>query len=279
MIFIMFSVVLVVEAITIGILFQTGLGQEKARLVETAKSQARLIEAVARFDRTYNYAYPHGARQATLSQLVDAHARYRGFGDTGEFTLATRENDQIVFLLSHRHHDLDQLRPVPWNSGLAEPMRLALSGKSGTIIGMDYRGERVLAAYEPVAELGYGIVAKIDYSEIKKPYLRAALISGIMAVFVIGSGVGFFFKVTNPILNRLRETVENLEKALLEVKTLRGILPICSFCKKIRDDNGYWNQLEVYIKARSDADFSHSLCPDCLERHYPEEHALLRGEK
>ncbi|MFO7607136.1 MAG: HAMP domain-containing protein [Desulfurivibrionaceae bacterium] len=64
--------------------------------------------------------------------------------------------------------------------------------------------------------------------------------------------------------------IEELEKALSEIKKLRGILPICSFCKKIRDDKGYWNQVEVYIKEHSEADFSHSLCPDCAKAHYPE---------
>lgn len=64
--------------------------------------------------------------------------------------------------------------------------------------------------------------------------------------------------------------IEKLEKAFSEIKRLRGILPICSFCKKIRDDKGYWNQVEVYVKEHSEADFSHSLCPDCAKNHYPE---------
>jgi AmiR/NasT family two-component response regulator len=62
---------------------------------------------------------------------------------------------------------------------------------------------------------------------------------------------------------------EELEKALAEIKTLRGILPICSHCKKIRDDKGYWNQIESYIRDHSEAEFSHSVCPDCLKKHYP----------
>lgn len=66
--------------------------------------------------------------------------------------------------------------------------------------------------------------------------------------------------------NKKRE----LEKALAEIKTLRGILPICANCKKIRDDEGYWNQIEVYIRDHSDAEFSHSICPECLRNHYPE---------
>ena len=61
-----------------------------------------------------------------------------------------------------------------------------------------------------------------------------------------------------------------LEKALEEIKTLRGIVPICSFCKKIRDDEGFWNQVEAYMSAHSEARFSHSICPQCLEENYPE---------
>jgi hypothetical protein len=58
--------------------------------------------------------------------------------------------------------------------------------------------------------------------------------------------------------------------ALSEVKALSGLLPICSSCKKIRDDNGYWNQVESYISKHSDAVFSHGICPDCMVRLYPE---------
>lgn len=62
--------------------------------------------------------------------------------------------------------------------------------------------------------------------------------------------------------------IEELRKALSEVKTLQGFLPICSICKKVRDDQGYWNQIESYIRDRSDAEFSHGICPDCIKTHY-----------
>lgn len=61
-----------------------------------------------------------------------------------------------------------------------------------------------------------------------------------------------------------------LHKAFEEIKVLRGIIPICSNCKKIRDDNGYWQQVEVYIRDHTEANFSHSICPDCLKNLYPE---------
>ncbi len=60
-----------------------------------------------------------------------------------------------------------------------------------------------------------------------------------------------------------------LRDALEHIKTLQGILPICSFCKKIRDDQGYWDQVEVYITKHSNAEFSHGICPECMKKHYP----------
>lgn len=69
---------------------------------------------------------------------------------------------------------------------------------------------------------------------------------------------------------QLRQSVADLEKALAEVQTLSGLLPICASCKKIRDDRGYWSHVEQYLGKRTRAEFSHGLCPDCMRRLYPE---------
>lgn len=69
---------------------------------------------------------------------------------------------------------------------------------------------------------------------------------------------------------RVKERTIELEEALSEIKTLKGIIPICSYCKKIRDDQGYWNQIESYIHEHSDAVFSHSICQECAKKHYPD---------
>jgi len=66
------------------------------------------------------------------------------------------------------------------------------------------------------------------------------------------------------------QVIRELKKTLSEVKTLRGFLPICSNCKKIRDDKGYWNRIEAYIQEHSEAQFSHSICPECAKKLYPE---------
>ncbi len=93
--------------------------------------------------------------------------------------------------------------------------------------------------------------------------------------------------VTKPVdqlelLTRLRSTVnlkremdrrkareKELEQALQEIKVLRGILPICARCKRIRDEGGQWYSVESYIKSHTEADFSHMICPECLDRHFP----------
>lgn len=66
-----------------------------------------------------------------------------------------------------------------------------------------------------------------------------------------------------------KELVDKLSSALATVKQLSGLLPICSHCKKVRDDKGYWSQVERYVSDHSEARFSHGICPDCIITHYP----------
>ena len=64
--------------------------------------------------------------------------------------------------------------------------------------------------------------------------------------------------------------INELQVALEKIKTLKGLLPICAHCKKIRNDDGYWQQIEVYIHEHSEADFTHGICPDCMKELYPD---------
>ncbi len=64
--------------------------------------------------------------------------------------------------------------------------------------------------------------------------------------------------------------IRDLQKALMEIETLRELLPICASCKRIRDDGGYWQEVEEYFQQRDHLDFSHTMCPECAERMYPE---------
>ena len=156
---------------------------------------------------------PGGGRAATLSQVVEAHESFQGFGETGEFTLARREGDQIVWLLRHRHGDLEVPSPIPLATDLAEPMRRALRGESGTLVGLDYRGVEVLAAYEFIAGLGWGVVAKIDMREINEPFVRAGRLVAGIALLVIAVGAGLILRVTSPLIRRVEARTDELREA------------------------------------------------------------------
>jgi GAF domain-containing protein len=72
------------------------------------------------------------------------------------------------------------------------------------------------------------------------------------------------------MLFELRRVATELAEAVVQVKTLSGILPICAFCKRIRTDEGYWQQVEAYVQAHTGAWFSHGYCPECVQKHYPQ---------
>ncbi|MBW1706981.1 MAG: GAF domain-containing protein [Deltaproteobacteria bacterium] len=219
LILIMATACMIVVGITITILYRTAFQETSARMMETARSQDRLIEAVARFDAVYSKKdHPKGPAAATLSKIINAHKHHKGFGKTGEFTLARREGNLIVFLMSHRDSEFQKPEPVPFDSDLAEPMRRALSGESGSMIGLDYRGTKVLAAYEPIAELNYGIVVKMDLDEIRAPFVRAGLIALVLAVLIVLAGARLFIRISNPMIRRLQEYSERLEE-LVEERT------------------------------------------------------------
>lgn len=77
----------------------------------------------------------------------------------------------------------------------------------------------------------------------------------------------------------LRGRNEELEESLRTIRQLKGLLPICMFCKKIRTDENYWQQIETYIHEQTGTDFSHGICPECLAKHYPEYARKLQDER
>ena len=70
--------------------------------------------------------------------------------------------------------------------------------------------------------------------------------------------------------DRFAAKVRELEEAVAQIKTLSGVVPICSHCKKIRDDEGYWNQVEAFVASHTEARFTHGICPECMAKLYPE---------
>ena len=226
---IMGVVALITMAVTNVILYQVAFNEKEQSLTESAQSQARLIEAMARYNRRSNridWETPVGERGPgsllseraaadTIAQLKDAHQHYLGFGETGEFVLAGIEGENIVFLLRHRDEINEKPDPLPLYSEYAEPMRRALLSESGVMVGQDYRGIEVLAAYEPVDVLNFGIVAKIDMSEIRAPFIKGAVYTFIISMIMILLGAILFRKITTPIIMRIRDS-EHRYRSLVE---------------------------------------------------------------
>lgn len=96
---------------------------------------------------------------------------------------------------------------------------------------------------------------------------------------VIWSGVILDITENKKLEQERDQTLQQLQQALDQVKTLRGFLPICSSCKQIRDDKGYWNQIEAYLSQHAEIEFSHGICPDCVAKLYPEIEILGNREK
>jgi sigma-B regulation protein RsbU (phosphoserine phosphatase) len=135
---------------------------------------------------------------------------------------------------------IELIRKVRGSSELRSLYILLLTAKSSR--------EEVLSGLESGAD---------DY--ITKPFDREELLARVrIGQRVIG------------LQESLEERIVELESALSQIRTLQGLIPICAACKKVRNDQGYWQQVEDYILEHSDAAFSHALCPDCLKVHYPE---------
>ena len=176
----------------------------------------------------------------------------------------------------------------------------AIIGKTldGTITSWNFGAERMYGhrAVEIIGQSIYAIVpdykreelkgilngirrgARINHLQTKRLRKDGTIIDVSLTISpikdVFGSVTGAS-AITRDITERILAEAERgrlimeLQDALAEVKTLRGILPICMYCKKIRDDEGAWTQLELYIKAHTDADFSHGMCEPCAKKMYP----------
>jgi len=124
-----------------------------------------------------------------------------------------------------------------------------------------------------VGDLRGGISVSIPAENILSAVDRTVrrlnfIFSGIWFFGILGIYVSY--RVTmNSFRKRLR-LIEKLQTALDEIKTLKGLIPICASCKKVRTDSGYWEQIEGYISEHSDAEFTHSICPACMKKLYPD---------
>lgn len=188
-----------------------------------------------------------------LLELLKEH-RFRVYvADSGERALSTLDNIAPDLIL------LDVM--MPGMNGFETCQRIRQNEKQATIPII------FMTALDDVEDKLAGFEAGgVDY--ITKPFQRVEVLA----------------RIKTHIALRKREQekeqlIIELEKALAQVKTLRGLLPICCQCKKVRDDKGYWNQLDAYVERHTEANVTHGLCPDCMEKLYAGQEWYKRGKQ
>ena len=167
----------------------------------------------------------------------------------GHEVVSTRDGNEAWTAI--KAEDAPQLAILDWmmpeTDGLELCQRIrADSSLQGTYVIM-------LTARDSSSDLVEGLEAGAD-DYATKPVVRREL----QARIEVGKRI---LRLQADLSNRVKE----LEESIAREKHLQGLLPICSYCKKVRDDSNYWQQVEAYIETRADVAFSHSICPDCFE--------------
>ncbi|HWY75826.1 MAG TPA: PAS domain S-box protein [Verrucomicrobiae bacterium] len=166
---------------------------------------------------------------------------------------------------------------LSWNGGAERMYRYSaeeMKGRSLAVLVSPNRPEELSAAFDRIRQGGrverYETVrvrrdgTTLDTSVALSPIRNAR--GKVVGVSAIEADITERKRVEEERLGLINELTEALGK----IRTLRGLLPICSACKKIRDDQGYWQKVESYISAHTEAEFTHGICPDCITRLYPE---------
>ncbi len=191
-------------------------------------------------------------------QLRDSEARWRSLVENAADLILTIDKKGTVLFMNHTPPGLTVREVI---------------GRSAYDFIEQEHWDMVKAAVAGVFRTG-----NPDHYEIwaRGPHDSLAWYSTRVAPVMIDGAVTAVSVIARDITKRRQAEEERehlileLKEALAKIKTLNGLLPICSWCKKIRNDSGYWQQIEVYIRDHSEAEFTHGICPDCLKKSYEE---------
>lgn len=209
--------VIVATAIASWVFYKEAVSNNRDWLQNIAVTQANLMESVTGYVPEHFGSGDQKAAGQIIARLMQSDMKEPGFGETGEFVVGRRNGDTIEFLLHQKLAEGKKPEPVPYASKLAEPMRLALAGKKGTVIALDYRGTEVLAGFSPIGTLDLGLVAKIDLAELQTPLLKAGLITGSVMIGIVVIGMALVHRLSSPIIHNLEDRARRLEKLSKEL--------------------------------------------------------------
>jgi diguanylate cyclase (GGDEF)-like protein/PAS domain S-box-containing protein len=202
------------SGITLTVLYQTAFREQHQRLLDIAQTKARYIEAIAQYHLRLNAHNPQTAYNATLEQVKQANKGFVDLGDNVEITLASKDGQRMIFVLDDHAAESSSASTTTPDAAQHTPMQRALNGQSGTMVGKDHHGVKVLAAYEPVGVFGWGLVAKIDYAKLEAPFIRAGIHSAVFGLLVILLGMWVFRRITSPLITSVEKTESQLNTIL-----------------------------------------------------------------
>lgn len=195
---------------------------------------------------------------------------------TGKLSRERNFSDSLINSLPGIMYLFDQLgRFIRWNRNFE-----LVTGYSGDqikkmspldLFTFAEEKQRITQAIDIVFRQGSAVVeADLTTNDNKQiPYLFTGFqFTQEEARYLVGVGIDISERVKVEVEKEV--LIDKLQEMLSQVKQLSGFLPICAACKKIRDDQGYWSQIEQYIRKHSEAEFSHSICPDCAKKLYPD---------
>ncbi len=180
--------------------YRAHLDTEAAELREAVGDQARLIATFLPPDEARTDAETQAGLRQAMRLIQQVHPQF-DFGGNGELVIGRRSGDRIEFLFRSAYRGVSGPPSIGMDGGNAEPMRRALSGDSGTMIGLDYRGVEVLAAYEANGSLG--IVAKHDMADLRAPFISAAALAFAVAVALVLMFLAYFRSVSRTLMRTI----------------------------------------------------------------------------
>jgi len=221
---IMAAVTMAVVGSALVFLYRASIAQTRVALRDMLVSEVALIESVAEFDARYFRDRPAMvATNETIQRVVKALKQTVRDKAREEFVLVWRQGGRIEAASARNDYDLTHPLLIP-ATGAGQVERMAVGERRGVMVGVDRKGDTVLAAFAPIPILHAGLLVKLKMAEVRAPFIRAAGIALSLAVFLVTAGAVLLLRLTNPLIRRLQVS-ESQQRAVLD-HVLDGIITI-----------------------------------------------------
>lgn len=221
------AVAIVIGAVTT--LYNSAIDVEKQRLLKIVDRQVYILEVISLHDsqsidsEEYIPLTLKEVIESIFSSEIEENDNSLPVGDS-ELVVGMKNGDNIKFFGSKQNKVGNEgetmfSRAVPWKSNLAEPLRMALQGEKGTMIGLDYLGRTILAAYAPSKDNQWGIVAKVDIAEVQRPFVLVTMFAALGIAVILLLGYALFRQLSHPFIERTK-----VEEALVESREQMGVI-------------------------------------------------------